>query len=318
MPSFAQTIIVVFSLIALGYAAAGVKLIRPSTGEGLADFVFTVALPLLLFRTIVHSEFDHGLPLLLWLTYFTAVFTTWALGHTLLRAFFARDVRGGVVAGVTASFSNLLLIGVPFVTGIYGDRGLALLSQILSIHLPIMMAVSIVAFDYGLRRDGLAERSAGPIALARNFLRQLLANPLIIGIFAGLIVRITGLPIPDVVDKVIVSLGSAGGPLALFSMGISLFGYGIRGQIASSLVLVGLKLMVMPAVALAVALAFGLPELTAKVAVVAASLPAGANTWLIATRFGTGQRLASTSMTIGTALAALSSGVWLMIVERVF
>ena len=181
-----------------------------------------------------------------------------------------------------------------------------------------MMAVSIIAFDYGLRRDGLAERSAGPVALARNFLRQLLANPLIIGIFAGLVVRITGLPIPEVADRVILSLGSAGGPLALFSMGISLFGYGIRGQIASSLVLVGLKLLVMPAAALAVALALGLPELTAKVVVVAASLPAGANTWLIATRFGTGQRLASTSMTIGTALAALSSGVWLMVVERIF
>ena len=59
MPSFAQTIIVVFSLIALGYAAAGVKLIRPSTGEGLADFVFTVALPLLLFR-IARSRFGNG------------------------------------------------------------------------------------------------------------------------------------------------------------------------------------------------------------------------------------------------------------------
>jgi malonate transporter and related proteins len=318
VPAFVETIIVVFSLIAFGYAAAWKQLIRQSTGEGLADFVFTIALPLLLFRTVVHSEFDHGLPLLLWATYFTAVFITWAVGHTLLRVFFGRDVRGGVVGGVTASFSNLLLIGAPFFSGIYGDKGLAILSQILSVHLPIMMAVSIVAFDYGMRRDGLTEKAARPLDLAKGFVRQLLSNPLIIGIFAGLVVRISGLPVPNVADRVIVALGSAGGPLALFSMGISLYGYGIRGQIPSSLVLVGLKLVFMPAVALAAALAFGLPELTAKVAVVAASLPAGANTWLIATRFGTGQRLASTSMTIGTALAALSSGFWLMIVEQVF
>ena len=39
--------------------------------------------------------------------------------------------------------------------------------------------------------------------------------------------------------------------------------------------------------------------------------------WLIANRLGTGQRLASTSMTIGTALAAISTGIWLLIAEAV-
>ena len=318
MPAFAENIIVVFSLIAIGYAVARIKLISQATGDGLAEFVFKVALPLLLFRTIVHSEFEHGLPFLMWLTYFTAVAVTWFLGHMLLRAFFARDVRGGVVAGVTASFSNLLLIGVPLMSGIFGDQGLAVLSQILSIHLPIMMAASLITFDYALRRDGMAEKAAGPIDLARRFLRQLFSNPLIIGIVMGLFVRVAGIPIPNVADRVIVSLGSAGGPLALFSMGISIYGYGVRGQIPSSLLLVTLKLMVMPAVATLAALAFGLPDDVAKVTVVAASLPAGANTWLIASRFGTGQRLAATSLTIGTALAALTSGFWLMVVEQVF
>lgn len=318
MPNFIETIIVVFTLIALGYGAAAIKLVKQSTGEGLADFVFTVAIPLLLFRTIAHSDFGHGLPFGLWSTYFSAVFGGWVAGHYLTRLVFARDVRSGVVAGVTASFSNLVLIGIPLMTGIYGDEGLAVISQIVSIHLPIMMAASILSFDYAMRRDGLSERPAGFAKLVGSFLRQLLTNPLIIGILAGLAVRITGLPLPRVADRVIISLGTVGGPLALFSMGISLFGYGIRGQVPHSLALVSVKLFLMPALALGMAMLIGLPELTAKAVVVAASLPAGANTWLIATRFGTGQRLASTSMTIGTAAAALTSGVWLAIVEMVF
>ena len=295
-----------------------IKLVKQSTGEGLADFVFTVAIPLLLFRTIVHSDFGNGLPFGLWGVYFSAVFGGWVTGHFLTRLVFGRDVRSGVVAGVTASFSNLVLIGIPLMTGIYGDEGLAVVSQIVSIHLPIMMATSIVAFDYAMRQDGLSERPAEFVKLVGSFLRQLLTNPLIIGIFAGLFVRLTGLPLPRVADRVIISLGTVAGPLALFSMGISLFGYGIRGQVPHSLALVGVKLVLMPAIALAMAMVIGLPELTAKAVVVAASLPAGANTWLIATRFGTGQRLASTSMTIGTAAAALTSGVWLAIAEMVF
>lgn len=317
MPAFTETIIVVFTLIALGYAASAIKLLKPATGDGMADFVFTVALPLLLFRTIAHSDFEHGLPFLVWTAYFAAVFVTWTAGHLLTRKFFGRDVRGGVVAGVTASFSNLVLIGLPFLSGIYGEPGLAVLSQIVSIHLPIMMAASILAFDYGMRRDGLLDRPSDMLALARRFCSQLLTNPLIIGILCGLLVRMTGLTVPRIADEVIVKLSAVAGPLALFSLGMSLHGYGIRGQIPASALLVALKLVFMPAVALVAAVLLGLPEIAAKVTVVAASLPAGANTWLIATRFGTGQRLASTSLTLGTACAAVTSGVWLAIAEAV-
>ena len=62
---------------------------------------------------------------------------------------------------------------------------------------------------------------------------------------------------------------------------------------------------------------WALPVFQLQVIVAAASLPAGVNSWLIANRLGTGERLASTSMTIGTALAAVTTGIWLLIVEAV-
>lgn len=318
MPPFAETIVIVFALIALGYAAAAIRLIKESTGDGLADFVFTVAIPLFLFRTIATAEFDHGPPFLLWAVYFATVLVTWTLGHVTTRLIFGRDTRAGVVAGLTASFSNLAVLGIPFFIGIFGEPGFAILSQLLSVHLPIMMGASILLFDWALRRDGISNAPASLRAMAGSFLRQLLSNPLILGILAGVVVRVSGFTVPSIADKVIASLGMVAGPVALFSMGIALRGYGIRGQIPSSLLLVMLKLAVMPAIALAFALMVGLPELPAKVAVAAASLPTGANPWLIATRFGTGQRLASTSMTISTAIAAVSTGIWLFIADMVF
>ena len=318
MPPFAETIVIVFALIALGYAAAAIRLIKEGTGDGLADFVFTVAIPLFLFRTIATAEFDHGPPFLLWAVYFATVLATWTLGHVATRLIFGRDTRAGVVAGLTASFSNLAVLGIPFFIGIFGEPGFAILSQLLSVHLPIMMGASILLFDWALRRDGIATAPASLRAMAGNFLRQLLSNPLILGILAGVLVRVSGLSIPPIADKVIASLGTVAGPVALFSMGIALRGYGIRGQIQSSLLLVLIKLAVMPAIALSIAWLVGLPELPAKVAVAAASLPTGANPWLIATRFGTGQRLASTSMTISTAIAAISTGIWLFIADMVF
>tara|TARA_R110002020_G_scaffold200364_8_gene402599 strand:+ start:3423 stop:4379 length:957 start_codon:yes stop_codon:yes gene_type:complete len=317
MPAFAETILVVFTLIAIGYAAAALRLLRPGTGDGLSDFVFTIAVPLLLFRTIATATFDHGAPWALWVTYFTSVLVTWSAAHLVIRAGFGRDARAGVVAGVTAGFSNLVLLGIPFMSGLYGEAGLAVLSQLVSIHLPIMLGASILLFDWAVKREDPAAQSQSVLAVAGGFFRQLITNPLIIGIFSGLMVRLSGLPIPATIDRVIASLANVAGPLALFAMGVSLFGYGIRGQVRQALAMVSLKLVLMPAVALGMGLALGLPEIQLKVAVAAASLPAGVNSWLIASRFGTGQRLASTAMTLGTALAAITTGVWLLIVEAV-
>ncbi|SOE09093.1 hypothetical protein SAMN05877838_0670 [Hoeflea halophila] len=317
MPPFAETILVVFTLIAIGYSAAAFKVLKPATGDGLSDFVFTIAVPLLLFRIIATASFDHGAPWSLWAAYFTSVLVTWASAHFIIRAGFGRDARSGVVAGVTAAFSNLVLLGLPFITGVYGEDGLAVLSQLVSVHLAIMMAASVILFEWALKRDGASTKSKTKVELLTGFLRQLFSNPLIIGILCGSLVRVSGLEIPQVANRVIGSLGGVAGPVALFAMGVSLRGYGIRGQVPQAVSLVTLKLMLMPAVALGMALLLGLPELQAKVVVAAASLPAGVNSWLIATRLGTGQRLASTSMTLGTALAAATTGLWLLITEAI-
>lgn len=318
MPPFVETILVVFTLIALGYLAAVFRLLKPATGDGLTDFVFTIAVPLLLFRILATAEFDHGAPWALWAAYFTSVLVTWTTAHFIIRTGFGRDARSGVVAGVTSGFSNLVLLGLPFMTGVYGEDGLAILSQIVSVHMPIMMGASVLLFEWALKRDGAATESKTVFALFVGFLRQLFSNPLIIGIVCGTIVRFSGLQLPVVADRVISNLGGIAGPLALFAMGISLRGYGIRGQVPQAVSLVTLKLTLMPAVALGMALLLGLPELPAKVVVAAASLPAGVNSWLIAERMGTGQRLASTSMTLGTAIAAATTGLWLLIAEAVF
>ena len=183
--------------------------------------------------------------------------------------------------------------------------------------MPIMMGASMVLFEWAVKRDGAGGESKSVIALVTGFIRQLISNPLIIGILGGLLVRLSGLEIPVVADRVIASLANVAGPLALFAIGVSLRGYGIRGQVPQALAMVSLKLLLMPAVALGMALLLGLPEFQVKAVVAAASLPAGVNSWLIANRLDTGQRLASTSMTLGTALAAATTGIWLLIVDAV-
>lgn len=315
MSPLTETVLFVFGLVALGYLAGLTGYLKAEYGEAIAEFAVGVAMPLLLFRTMVDADFHGAAPWSLWGVYFTAAAVTWTAGHMVTTRIFGRDARAGVVGGVSSAFSNLVLLGIPFILGIFGQQGFEVLSLLVSVHLPTMMMASIVLFEmFGRGGDGAVH----PLHVLRSFLAKVFANPMIVGILAGLAWRVTGLPPPPLAARLVDALADTAGPVALFAMGLGLRRFGISGNIRPALTLSALKLLLMPAVALALVWLLGLPPLTAKVVVVAAGLPSGVNSYLIATQFGTGQALASNQLTIATACAVVTTSFWLAVVGQVF
>lgn len=315
MSALTETIIFVFGLVALGYVSGWTGLLKTAIGDALTAFAVAIAVPVLLFRTLVQADFEGAAPLSLWASYFFAVAVAWAVGQLVTSRVFGRDSRASVVGGVSSAFSNLVLLGLPLVQGVFGRPGLEVLSLIVAVHLPIMMATSIALFEWANR--GSSE-STGILAAILDFLKKLVSNPLIVGILAALVWRLTGLEMPSLGTRFVDALANSAGPLALFAMGLSLRRMGISGNVKAGLALSAVKLFLMPAVALGAVLVVGLPPLAAMVVVTAASLPAGVNPYLIATKFGTGQALASNVMTISTLIAAASSFLWLAVAQRLF
>ena len=191
MSPVTETVLFVFGLVALGYCAGWSGYLKTQTGDGLAEFAVGVAMPLLLFRTMISADFhgaargDAGL---------------FGGGHRLgggkLRyaQLFGRDSAAGVVGGVATAFSNLVLLGIPFTLGVFGQEGVDVLSLLISVHLPTMMMASIIMFEL----FGRSDREPRPVlTLAADFARKIAVNPLIAGILAGLAWRVTGLPLPS-------------------------------------------------------------------------------------------------------------------------
>jgi hypothetical protein len=315
MSPLVETVLFVFSLVALGYLAGLTGYLKPASGEGISEFAVNVAMPLLLFQTMVKSDFHGVTPWSLWAAYFAAVAITWTAGHLVMTRIFGRDARAGIVGGVSSAYSNVVLLGAPFILGVFGVSGFEVLSLLVSVHLPIMMMASIVLFEMFGRAGG---ETVHPLRIVKSFLKRLFINPLIIGILAGLAWRISGVPMPDLVERLVDTLADTAGPVALFAMGLSLRRFGISGNIRPALALSVLKLFLMPALVLVFVWLLGLPPLTAKVAVVVAALPSGINSYLIAVQFNTGQALASNQMTLATASAVLTTSFWLTVAVHVF
>ena len=315
MSPLVETVLFVFGLVALGYLSGVTGYLNSKTGDALSEFAVGVAMPILLFRTMVQADFHGSAPWALWATYFSAAAITWTLGHLVITRIFGRDAQAGVVGGVAAAFSNLLLLGVPLILGVFGNEGFEVLSLIISVHLPAMIMASIILF--GIFGRGKGARLS-PVDILRDFFGRLAANPLIVGIVLGLIWRTTGLALPDLASRLVDALADIAGPVALFAMGLGLRKFGISGNVRPALTLSLLKLLLMPAAALAIAWLLGLPPLVAKIVVAAAALPSGVNSYLIATHFGTGQALSSNQMTLSTACAVFTTAFWLTVAQVIF
>jgi malonate transporter and related proteins len=70
MREIATIVLPVFGIIALGYVVAWRGIIPERMGEGLSAFVFTIAIPAYLFRTMLTSTLPAAIPWEYWAVYF--------------------------------------------------------------------------------------------------------------------------------------------------------------------------------------------------------------------------------------------------------
>jgi len=280
-------------------------------GDALADFVFTIAIPMLLFRAIGTLAVPQIDPWPFWLAYFGAAAVNVAPGALIIQGLFGRDGRAGVIAGMSAAYGNIVMVGMPVVTQAFGEAGLVTILLLIAVHLPVMMTVSAVMIEVVEARaegGGRADISAALLRVGKSLVR----NPLILGILAGVAFRLTGAPLEGIARTVVDRMSDTAIPLALVSLGMSLHKYGVRGNVLPAIAIGAVKLAVLPVVALILARhVFALPPLAVAVAVVSAACPTGANAYLIASRFKTGLALSANAITLTTAASVLSMGVWL-------
>src|SRR5215217_8037135 len=208
-------ILPVFGLIGIGFVARQVGLVTDRAGEGLSEFVFSLAVPCLIFRTLVRAEIPAVQPWGYWISYFTGVAAAWGLAMFAGRAMFGLSGTSAVVAGFAAGQANTVLFGIPMILKAYGDEGAVPLFLLIAVHLPVTMTLATL----------LAEgRQASPVIV----LRRLFTHPIVVGILAGSACRPIAAYVPAPAWQVMDLLASAAVPCALISMGIALRRYGLE------------------------------------------------------------------------------------------
>ena len=127
---------------------------------------------------------------------------------------------------MSASFSNVVMIGMPLSLNLYGEAAAAPIAILVSLHSPLLWTMASIHLGLS-RRDG----KLSVAAIGRDLIVELSRNIIILSIVAGTLWRLSGLGFDPLADDIITLLGRAGIPCALISLGLSLLGFRIAGQV---------------------------------------------------------------------------------------
>ncbi len=305
----------VFLLIGIGYSLAKLQVLKQPVSDALGQFVFVVAIPVMIFRTLISADLSGGAPLALWGTYFVGVFSAWILGTLVIRKGFGREARAGAIGGISAAFANLVLVGMPLISAVYGDEGLVPILLVISVHLAVMTVVMAVAMERAAAVD--KGEPAPPVGkLVAGAAKSIVTNPIVLTIIAAFVWRQTGLTMPGLATDVINRIAATALPLALLSLGMSLVQYGMRGNMLPGLLLSVIKIFIMPAIVFAAGTyVFHLPPLWIAVTTVMAACPTGVNAYIFANRYGTGHAMSANATTLTTLSAIVTTSLWIWFLD---
>ncbi len=297
-----------FVLIFAGYAIVRWARWPGAVADALTRFVFSLALPALLFHTM--SDFSSLPPVdaRLLIAFFGGALLVFVLGRVLAASVFRLDGVSGSVFALGGIFSNNMMLGLPLAKATLGQAALASVALVLVFNALILWTLVTVSVEWARHGEFSLQGFA-------KTLRSVISNPIVAAILAGSAWGLTGWPLPHLVAEPLAMVSHAAAPMSLLVLGMGLAEYRVTEGLRQSLAVCALKLLVLPAVVWLLAWALGLPPLETQVVVLLSSMAMGVNVYLMSRQFKAFEAPTAAALVLSTALAALTTPVMLTLIS---
>jgi predicted permease len=283
-----------FVLILLGLALARRFAYGREFWEGVEKLVYYVLFPALLFRSLATAKLDFAQAG--WLIAAACAFTVAGFALSLLaRPLFRLEPQLHATASQCGYRFNTY-IGLAIAGSLFGSEGVALAALLLGVMIPLANFGAVAV---------LASQSD------RGFLRELAQHPLVLSTLAGFAWNLAGLPLAGFADQTLALLGQTALPAGLLSVGAAMRIERGQGPVGAHAWWLATKLVMVPAIAWALAIALGLSGIEASVLMLCAALPTATNAYILAVRMTGDGRAVATQITVGTILSMVSIPAWM-------
>lgn len=296
----AESVIPVFLIILCGMFARYKELLSEKDASMINRLVFRIFLPVSIARSIYRAE--GTMPRI---GYFVFLLIFFVLLFLFSRFFAFRISQAPNQNGVIMQAlcrSNYTLLGYALALSLFpdGDGGIAAL--IVTISIPVHSILAVLSFELSSKKVD-----------KRGLIKRILMNPLMIGCYFGLLIKLLPFELPVLLDTTVQKIGSIASPLALFAIGAAI---NVKKVVTNAKVLgftVLVRLVLIPVVSLSALYIFGFrgPEFAAFLCYVGS--PTAVSSCPTAAEMGGDMELAVQIVTFTTLISGLTLFVFIFL-----
>lgn len=297
----------IFLMMVVGYVLKKIKMLDEHSTNVINKLVFRVFLPALLFEDLASQDF-----VTLWDTHFVllcagctivSIFVAYGLGIL----FTSKDDRGEYIQ---ASFrSAAATLGIAFMSNVYDNVAMVALMIIGAVPIYNVIAVVILSLT------APSGNSSDNKAIIKRTLKGVVTNPIILGIFVGLIWSVVKLPQPVIMHKSIGYLANLASPLALIGLGASFEISDLRENLKSIVTINFNKLFLFCLMFLPVAIYMGYRDDKLVAFLIMLGSATTSSSFIMAKNMGHKGTISSCAVMTTTFLSAFTLTFWLFVLR---
>ncbi|MEF9839585.1 MAG: AEC family transporter [Lachnospiraceae bacterium] len=197
-----------FCMMALGYLLKVIGIFDSQFLAQLNNLCFKVFLPTILFIHVYHSNFQGNFSVKLIVFAIGCVILCF-LSLLFLVPLFEKDHKkqGVIIQGIFRS--NFILFGIPITTALYGNNNASTTAILIAFVIPLFNTLSVIALEYFSNKK----------ANAKQIIKGIIRNPLIIASAIAFLFVLTGIKLPILIEKTVTDISKIATPLALIILG---------------------------------------------------------------------------------------------------
>ena len=263
----------IFAMMVLGYLFRKIGLIDEKAASWMNKFVFKVALPVLVFKDLASQDFAGTWNGKFVLFCFGVTSLSIALIALLSKAIVKdKAKRGEFIQG--AYRSSAALLGIAFIHNIYGDSAIGMGPLMILGSVPLYNIFAVIVLTLTAEKQPeesngetpsdkisgsktTAASNADHSKMIKSTLKGIVTNPIILGIFIGLVWSLIKIPQPKVFQTIVSNISALATPLGLMSMGATFEFKKAVKDMKPALVASFIKLFGLAAIFLPIAVAMG-------------------------------------------------------------
>ena len=297
----------IFFMMVLGFWLKKINFLDENTNIKLNQLVFKIFLPALLFIDLSKEDFVS-----IWdtkLVVFCFVVTVISIVAAAVLSLLSRDKaeRGEIIQA--AYRSGAATLGIVFMTNIYDNASMVALMIIGSVPLYNVAAVVI------LYLTSPQNANQSKTELWKKTAKNVLTNPIIIGIALGMLWSVCKLPQPVMFTKTITYLGNMASPLALIALGASFEFYDVKEKWKETVGVTCTKLLLWCMIFLPIAIYMGFREQKLVAILVMLGSATTSSCFIMSKNMGHRGVISSCAVMVTTLLSSFTLTMWLFVLR---